>query len=108
MLNELNGYTETHQMKIKQEKTNVILFNFLPNLMLEADRPLQVVEEIRLLGVQVRADLSWRSNTTAMCQKAYARLWMLRRLKPLGASVDELLDVYDKQIRCMVEFASPV
>ena len=26
----------------------------------------------------------------------------------MGASVDELLDVYDKQIRCMVEFASPV
>ena len=26
----------------------------------------------------------------------------------MGASVDELMDVYDKQIRCMVEFASPV
>ena len=26
----------------------------------------------------------------------------------MGASIDELLDVYDKQIRCMVEFASPV
>ena len=33
---------------------------------------------------------------------------MLRRLKPLGATEDELLDVYDKQIRCMVEFGSPV
>ena len=42
-----------------------------------------------------------------MCKSAYARLWMLRRLKPLGV-FDELLDIYDKQIRCMVEFASPV
>ena len=50
----------------------------------------------------------WRSNTLAMCQNAYSRLWMLRRLKPLGASVDKLLEVYDKQIRCMVEFPSPV
>ena len=33
---------------------------------------------------------------------------MLRRLKPLGASVEELLDVYMKQIRCLLEFASPV
>ena len=55
--------------------------------------------EIRLLGVQVRTDLSWSSNTSAMCKAAYARLWMLRTLKPLGASNDELLDVYDKQIR---------
>jgi hypothetical protein len=61
-----------------------------------------------MLGVQVRSDLSWRSNTVAMCQNAYARLWMLRRLKLLGASEVELLDVYDKQIRCMAEFAAPV
>ena len=33
---------------------------------------------------------------------------MLRRLKPVGASAHELLDIYDKQIRCMVEFAAPV
>jgi hypothetical protein len=113
-LNDLKIYTEKHQMKINQDKTKVILFNnatkydFLPNLTLDTDCPLQVVDEIWLLGVQVKADLSWRSNTTAMCQTAYARLWMLRRLKPLGASVEELLDVYDKQIRCMVEFASSV
>ena len=66
------------------------------------------MDEIRLLGVQVRADLSWSSNTTAICQAAYLRLWVLRRLRPLGASESELLDVYDKQIRCMVEFCTPV
>ena len=33
---------------------------------------------------------------------------MLRRLKPLGASDEELLDVYEKQIRCITEFACPV
>ena len=43
-----------------------------------------------------------------MCQNAYSRLWMLRRLKPLGTKELELLDVYDKQILCVVEFATPV
>ena len=33
---------------------------------------------------------------------------MLRRLKPLGASEEDLLDVYEKQIRSVLEFASPV
>ena len=56
----------------------------------------------------VRSDLSWRSNTSNICQKAYARLWMLRRLKPLGASISDLLDVYEKQIRCVLEFATAV
>ena len=79
----------------------------MPNLILDGS-PVDVVDEIRLLGVQIRADLSWCSNTQSMCRSSYARLWMLRRLKPLGANTEELLDVYDKQIRCMVEFASPV
>ena len=114
ILDDLKTYTHEHQMRVNEHKTKVILFNsalkydFQPNLALDADSPLEVVEEIRLLGVQVKSDLSWCSNTASMCKKAYARIWMLRRLKPLGASVDELMDVYDKQIRCMVEFASPV
>ena len=33
---------------------------------------------------------------------------MLRRLKPLGASEADLLDIYEKQIRCILEFAAAV
>ena len=112
MLGELCQYTEKHEMKLNQEKTKVILFNnavkydFQPKLTLQNGSQLEVTDEIILLGVQVRSDLS--SNTTKICQAAYSRLWMLRRLKPLGASEAELLDVYDKQVRCMVEFSTPV
>ena len=63
---------------------------------------------MRLLGVIVSSDLKWRSNTTVMIKKAFSRLWILRRLKPLGASTMELLDVYQKQVRCIVEYASSV
>ena len=114
MLEELCQYTEKHEMKLNQNKSKVILFNnavkydFQPHLTLKNGSPLEVTEEIRLLGVQVRSDLSWSSNTAKICQAAYSRLWMLRRLKPLGATQAELLDVYDKQVRCMVEFSTPV
>ena len=115
MLDEIVAYTHEHQMKINNDKTKAILFNnatkndFHPTLTLDGgETQLELVEEIKLLGVRVRSDLSWKSNTDSMCQGAYSRLWLLRRLKPLGASVDELLDIYDKQIRCMVEYASPV
>ena len=43
-----------------------------------------------------------------MCEKGYARLWMLRRLKSLGASIPEMLDVYQKQVRSVLELAVPV
>ena len=98
----------------KIKKTKAILFNrarnfdFMPKLTIEDSEPLELVDEMRLLGVMVSYDLKWRSNTTVMIKKAFSRLWILRRLKPLGASTMELLDVYQKQVRCIVEYASPV
>ena len=69
---------------------------------------LEVVENFRLLGVIMRSDMKWYDNTNHICQKGYARLWLLRRLKNLGASVSELLDVYEKQVRSVLEMAVPV
>ena len=36
------------------------------------------------------------------------RIWMLRRLKKLGASRIDILDVYYKEIRCVLELAMSV
>ena len=66
---------------------------------------MEVVEEIKLLGVTVRSDLSWSSHCQQMCQKGFSRLWMLRRLPPLGANRAELLEIYQTQIRSVLEFA---
>ena len=66
------------------------------------------VAEHKILGLVIRDDLSWKSNTKLMTKKAYSRLWMIRRLKLNGASLDDLLDVYEKQIRSVLEFGTPV
>jgi hypothetical protein len=72
------------------------------------DFEIELVEEMRVLGLIVRADLKWSSNTENMVLKGYKRLWMLRRLKKLGANGEELLDVYIKQVRSVLELAVPV
>ena len=96
-------------MVINQHKTKTILFNqsknfdFQPEILVDGVE-LEVVEEIRVLGVILRSDLSWSENTDKMCKTAFSRLWMLRRLKKLGASNIILLDIYQKQIRCVAEF----
>ena len=43
-----------------------------------------------------------------MTQNAYKRLWMVKRLKSNGASLDDLVDVYVKQTRSILEFGAPV
>ena len=42
-----------------------------------------------------------------MIKKASKRLWILRRLKKLGAQSRSLVEVYLKQIRCILEFGAP-
>ena len=66
------------------------------------------MEETKLLGLIIRSDMSWVSNTEYMTKRGNSKLWMLRRLKVLGASQDDLVDVYFKQVRSILEFAVPV
>ena len=112
-LDRLVQYCQDHQMRINTE-TKVVLFNtarkydFMPQLSIENDTLLDVVEEFKLLGLVFKSNLSWQANTDQMCKKAYARIWMLRRLKKLGASRIDMLDVYNKQIRCVLELAVSV
>ena len=82
-------------------------FDFLPDVNVGGFK-LETVEEMKLLGLVVRSDLKWTSNTEAITSKGYKKLWMLRRLKTLGANQEDLLNVYTKQIRPTLEFAAPV
>ena len=68
---------------------------------------LEVVNEIKILGITIQSDMKWTSNTRNMIIKANKRLWILRRLKNLGALAGDLLEVYTKQIRCILEYAAP-
>ena len=43
-----------------------------------------------------------------MLTKAYSRLWMIKRLKQAGASLEDMTDIYIKQIRSVLEFGVPV
>ena len=83
-------------------------FDFFPKVCFEDDDPFEVVDELRLLGVMITSNLSWQTQADYMCKRAFARVWMLRRLKPLGASTKELMEVYITQIRCLLEFAVAV
>ena len=69
---------------------------------------MELVDEIKLLGIVITSDLKWHKNTSYLCDKAYGRLWMLRNLRRLGALKSELVDVYIKQCRSILELAVPV
>ena len=97
-------YSTAKEMKINYKKTKVIVFNpctsidFMPELTLD-NNELEVVDEIRLLGLILRSE--------NMVKKANISIWILRRLKYLGAKQSDLVDIYVKQIRSVLELAVP-
>ena len=68
---------------------------------------IELKEEMRLLGVIIRSDMKWSSNTESIVKKGYDREWILRRRKKLGATVEELKIVHIKQIRSFLELVVP-
>ena len=47
-------------------------------------------------------------NTQDIIRRASNKLWIVRRLKLLGANKEELVDIYNKHCRSILEFGVPV
>ena len=86
-------------MQINFSKTKSISFNtsnqvdFTPKFTLSG-HDIEAVEEMKVLGLIIRSDLKWSSNTDNLIKKAFNELWMPRRLKTLGTRKEELTDIY--------------
>ena len=112
-LNLLDTYCTENEMIINKKKTKVMLFNtskkrdFTPKLKINNEE-IYVVDELKLLGVMITNDLKWNSNTSYITKKGYKKLWILRRLKTFGATQEELKDIYNKQVRSIMEYAAVV
>ena len=63
---------------------------------------------MKLLGLTIRNDLSWKPNTLNMIKRAYKKLWAIKRLKNQGAELNDLVDIFIKQVRSILEFGVPV
>ena len=114
LLDKLKTYADENKMKINETKTKIMIFNqatsidVLPRVYMTPEKTLEVVEEMKLLGIMIRSDMKWSSNTRNLTNKCYKRMWMLRNLKRHGANEDQLLRTYYQQIRSIAEMACPV
>ena len=113
-LDKLKKYAAENKIKINETKTKIMIFNtatsvdILPKVNMNNDEVLEVVEDMKLLGVMIRSDMKWASNTKNITNKCYKRMWMLRNLKVHGANEEQLVRTYIQQIRSITEMACPV
>ena len=99
-------------MKMNETKSNYMIFSrsnteIATRLTLN-NQTLDRIEEVKLVGVWVTTFLDWDKNTREMCKRAFARITLLTKLKYVGISREDLLDVYTLYIRSILEYCSAV
>ena len=72
----IQDWTLRNKMKLNKAKTKVMIFNetakyqfstriYIDNILLD------IIQETKLLGVQITCDLTWKKNTQMLVKKAY-------------------------------------
>ena len=97
-------------MKLNVSKCNYMIFsrsksNFATRLSLN-NQTLDRVRATKLLGLWITEDQSWTKNCQPICQKAYSRMSIITKLKYVGISKEELIEIYILFIRSVVEYCA--
>ena len=105
-------YAKSNEMKLTLKKSKFMLFNqcrnfdFMPSMQIEGC-DIELVESMKILGVVISTDMKFSKNTEYIIERAFKRVWMVKRLYNLGATEIQMLDVYIKQVRSILELAVP-
>ena len=112
-LNKIAEWTTNQEMKLNCEKTKYMIFNpskkyqFNTRLKLEG-KNLQQVHQTKLLGVVIRDDFSFKSNTELITKKAYKIMIILKNLYHFNLPLSDMIEIYCLYIRSVVEQAAVV
>ena len=112
-MNNICEWTEINKMKLNEQKSKVMVFNFTKNYQFSTrvhlnNTLLEIIRETRLLGTIVSSDLTWHKNTQLLVQKGYQRMTMLRKLYNFDIPQEDLLLIYCLYIRSILEYNSNV
>ena len=113
VVDSVNNWTNNQKMKLNGSKTKYMIVNFTYNYQFNTrifldNEILDCIEQIRLLGVEFREDLSWKANTHSITRKAFARMSLLRKLVCFGVPREDLVNIYILFIRSLLEYCSEV
>ena len=111
-LQDLASFTREHSMVLNSKKTKVMPFNnsltkdFMPQLSLEPNSNLEVIYQLKLVGVVLTSDMTWTAPVNYTVSRVNRVLWQLVRFKQLGASQEKLKTFYVLKIRSILMFAA--
>ena len=109
-LNKISSWSENNLVKLNEGKCDYMLFSrakvpFTTRLSLNSHK-LDQVSATKILGMWITDDLRWDKNTKAICQKSYARMSMLTKLRYAGVKTEDLIQIYVLHIRSLTEYCA--
>ena len=113
-IESIEEFAKMNKMMVNKQKTKVMKFtrarklDFPLEVAFSDGEHLEVINDIKLLGVMINDKLSWTTNTDYICSKAMKKLWLLRNMKKSGLTQNELKYAYVKEVRSLLEMAVPV
>ena len=109
-LNYISNWSTENLVKLNEDKCNYMVFSrakedFATRLTINNCK-LDRISVTKILGVWVSEDLSWDRNTKEMCRRAYSRMSMLTKLRYVGVTIEDLIDIYVLFIRSVTEYCA--
>ena len=110
--NEVEDWSKAHLMNINPKKTKQMFIGSLTdkistNLSISG-HDIELVNQFKLLGVNVMDSLKWDEHVDSICAKINKRLFFLRKLKRAAMTNGDLVAYYCTVIRPVAEYACAV
>ena len=107
-LGNLEKWTTKQKMKLNEDKTKQMIFNFTNNFQFSTrntvnGKNVEILDKTKLLGVVITNDLKWEDNTNMIVKKANARMQLLRKCATFTRDKSELKNVYILFVRSILE-----
>ena len=107
----LQSWFECNYLSVNEAKTKVLSLGDGPtHLELFADRtkpPLDVVKDLKLLGLTIDSSLTYKAHVKSVCDKVNAKVAALRRVRKF-IPADVMINVYKAFILPHLEYCAPV
>jgi len=94
--------------KLKRWSWDLLLWSQISLPIQSSIGSIEQVSSVKLLGLHLDANFSWRSHVEAMLSEATKRLYFLKLLKRAGVPCVQLQHFYVTVIRPILEYAAPV
>ena len=111
-LQDLQVFTNMHFMKLNSKKTKCMPFinsltkDFEPRLSLEDGKYLEVIYQMKLVGLVISSDMTWNAHVSYTVSRVNSIIWQLVRFKNLGAPRGKLVLFYTLKARSILMFGA--